>query len=313
MLGVVLLLACLPTRRGHVGSSAEPALPCSMGRCNGGGGARHGGGGFQQGQAKGQKTGKAGHGKSGAHDSSRSQREVQKRDKFGKPLNYGPYQNGYYVGGAKPAPAQGLGVQADNAAVLELGALVERLEDGKSNDGGSKGAGSKRPGNKEGSSTGQGEEKRYDTDGVLYTKTEFMQEYGGTWEWEQAERPKESAEPAKGKTAPRKAEAAAAAEAAAPAPLAAPASAPMSEAQKQQSTRLQAEWAEQQTAPKLAAMRKARQRLPAYNSRAEVLAALEKNQALVVCGETGCGKSTQARPQCTALMIPRPGHDPRPS
>ena len=60
---------------------------------------------------------------------------MQKRDKFGKPLNYGPYQNGYYVGGAKPAPAQGLGVQADNAAVLELGALVERLEDGKSNDG----------------------------------------------------------------------------------------------------------------------------------------------------------------------------------
>ena len=87
----------------------------------------------------------------------------------------------------------------------------------------------------------------------------------------------------------------------------------MSEAQKQQSTRLQAEWAEQQTAPKLAAMRKARQRLPAYNSRAEVLAALEKNQALVVCGETGCGKSTQARPQRTASMLPRPAHDPRPS
>ena len=55
-----------------------------MGRCNGGGGARHGGGGYQDGQAKGTKAGKRGHGKSGQHDATTSTREVQKRDKFGK-------------------------------------------------------------------------------------------------------------------------------------------------------------------------------------------------------------------------------------
>ena len=91
-----------------------------MGRCNGGGGARHGGGGYQDGQAKGTKAGKRGHGKSGQHDATASTREVQKRDKFGKPLNHGPYQNGYHVGGSKQA-AQGVNVQADNVA--ELGAL----------------------------------------------------------------------------------------------------------------------------------------------------------------------------------------------
>lgn len=32
------------------------------------------------------------------------------------------------------------------------------------------------------------EERRYDTDGVLYTKAEFVGEYGGTREWEQAKR-----------------------------------------------------------------------------------------------------------------------------
>ena len=93
----------------------------TMGRCNGGGGARHGGGGYQDGQAKGTKAGKRGHGKSGQHDATASTREVQKRDKFGKPLNHGPYQNGYHVGGSKQA-AQGVNVQADNVA--ELGALL---------------------------------------------------------------------------------------------------------------------------------------------------------------------------------------------
>ena len=73
-----------------------------MGRCNGGGGRRHGGGGFQEGQKTGAKAGKAGHGKSGAHDATATKREAQKRDKFGAPLNYGPYRNGYYVGGDKP-------------------------------------------------------------------------------------------------------------------------------------------------------------------------------------------------------------------
>ena len=62
-----------------------------MGRCNGGGGARHGGGGYQDGQAKGTKAGKRGHGKSGQHDATASTREVQKRDKFGKPLSARSY------------------------------------------------------------------------------------------------------------------------------------------------------------------------------------------------------------------------------
>ena len=268
-----------------------------MGRCNGGGGARHGGGGFQDGQSKGTKSGKAGHGRSGAHDSSQTQRETQKRDKFGKPINYGPYVNGYHVGGAKQA-AQGLGIHADNAAVQELGALVERLEDSRSKAGGGP-SGS-------GGVGGNGVEKRYDTDGVLYTKDEFVQEYGagGTWEWDQAERPKgaaAAAAPANGGKAPKKAPGATAAAATtngastAPAPAAEPASTPMSDAQKKESARLQTEWAAQQAsaAPKAAAMRKARQRLPAYGSRAEVLATLARSQALVVCGETGCGKSTQ--------------------
>lgn len=30
-------------------------------------------------------------------------------------------------------------------------------------------------------------ERRYDTDGCLYTKAEFIQEYGGTWEWDEAQ------------------------------------------------------------------------------------------------------------------------------
>ena len=111
-----------------------------MGRCNGGGGAKHGGGGYQDGQAKGTKTGKRGHGKSGGHDSTAETREVQRRDKFGNPLNYGPYQNGYHVGASKQA-AQGLSVQADNVA--ELSELLGRLEadENKAGDGSKAGAG----------------------------------------------------------------------------------------------------------------------------------------------------------------------------
>ena len=158
-----------------------------MGRCNGGGGARHGGGGYQDGQAKGTKAGKRGHGKSGQHDATASTREVQKRDKFGKPLNHGPYQNGYHVGGSKQA-AQGVNVQADNVA--ELGALLGRLEakEGKPGGGSKPGAGSKAGagGGGGGSSitsapgwSGAGEERRRDVDGQLYTKAEFVQVCGG--------------------------------------------------------------------------------------------------------------------------------------
>ena len=101
-----------------------------MGRCNGGGGRRHGGGGFQEGQNKGTKSGKAGHGKSGAHDSTSSQRELQRRDKYGQPLNYGPFRNGYYVGGEKKptAEAQDVGIAQEQCAALSLVAAATRDE-----------------------------------------------------------------------------------------------------------------------------------------------------------------------------------------
>ena len=75
-----------------------------MGRCNGGGGRRHGGGGFQEGQKSGAKAGKAGHGKSGKHDGAKSQREPQRLDKLGRPLNHGPWVNGYHVKTKDPKP-----------------------------------------------------------------------------------------------------------------------------------------------------------------------------------------------------------------
>ena len=40
------------------------------------------------------------------------------------------------------------------------------------------------------------EERRYDVDGVLYTKAEFVQEYGGTHEWKLAKRPGTTRPPA---------------------------------------------------------------------------------------------------------------------
>eukprot|EP00962_Isochrysis_galbana_P018845 scaffold5466_cov108-Isochrysis_galbana.AAC.1 len=40
-------------------------------------------------------------------------------------------------------------------------------------------------------------------------------------------------------------------------------------------------------------MRASRASLPAFRSRAAILAALDSSRVLVVCGETGCGKSTQ--------------------
>ena len=154
-----------------------------MGRCNGGGGAKHGGGGYQDGtgQGKGTKTGKRGHTARAASTTPRRKRartEVQKRDKFGQPLNHGPYQNGYHVGASKQA-AQGLTVQADNVA--ELGALLGRLEANESKAGGSgkagasggaggsssaAGAGGSRSSSAAGRSAA-GEERRHDVDGEL--------------------------------------------------------------------------------------------------------------------------------------------------
>ena len=41
------------------------------------------------------------------------------------------------------------------------------------------------------------------------------------------------------------------------------------------------------------AMLKSRKKLPIWNQRIEILEAVEKNQVVVLCGETGCGKTTQ--------------------
>ena len=91
-----------------------------MGRCNGGGGRRHGGGGWQQGQKSGNKAGKAGHGKSGAHDASKKAvREPQRLDKLGRPLNHGPWRNGYRIE-AKPASEQVERVGVGDAVAARL-------------------------------------------------------------------------------------------------------------------------------------------------------------------------------------------------
>ena len=98
---------------------------------------------------------------------------MQKRDKFGQPLNHGPYQNGYHVGASKQA-AQGLTVQADNVA--ELGALLGRLEANESKAGGSgkaaaggggsaAGAGGSSSSSSAAGRRAAGEERRHDVDG----------------------------------------------------------------------------------------------------------------------------------------------------
>ena len=69
--------------------------------------------------------GKAGHGKSGAHDATATKREAQKRDKFGAPLNYGPYRNGYYVGGDKPK--REVEEAVSNGVAAELQAIVQQV------------------------------------------------------------------------------------------------------------------------------------------------------------------------------------------
>eukprot|EP01043_Picozoa_sp_COSAG02_P007964 COSAG02_NODE_247_length_27137_cov_61.275057_10_plen_402_part_00 len=50
--------------------------------------------------------------------------------------------------------------------------------------------------------------------------------------------------------------------------------------------------------PEFRRMLEFRQQLPSYSQRAELIAALNSSQVLVVSGETGCGKTTQVRPRC---------------
>lgn len=50
---------------------------------------------------------------------------------------------------------------------------------------------------------------------------------------------------------------------------------------------------EQQTNPKYRKMREDRKKLPAWSKMNEILDLIQKNQVVIISGETGCGKSTQ--------------------
>ena len=78
--------------------------------------------------------------------------------------------------------------------MLEHGATLLHAGKRKSVAGvGAAGAGS----GGEGAGAGAAEERRYDLDGELYTRAEFVEEYGGTREWDAAER--QAPAPAQGK------------------------------------------------------------------------------------------------------------------
>lgn len=52
-------------------------------------------------------------------------------------------------------------------------------------------------------------------------------------------------------------------------------------------------WQKKSTAPRYQAMLQSRMQLPMWNFRQEVVDAVEREQVVIICGETGCGKSTQ--------------------
>ena len=226
-----------------------------MGRCNGGGGRRTGGGGFQEGQCTGKKTGKTGHGRNSDH--APVQREQQRFDKTGKPLNYGPFRNGYYVADKKPqAQAQAVGIAAEQVAALSLlaseqaaaGAVLAQEHAPPPNGGTSFGAAGGA-----GSSAGATSSASSSIAAIATAKE-------------------------KKKKAP---------------PAAIGSAHEMSAAQRKESERLTAAQAALDAAPEHAKMRQTRARLPAFESRAAVVEAVRAAPSLVICGETGCGKSTQ--------------------
>ncbi|KAI1432709.1 helicase associated domain-containing protein [Xylaria sp. CBS 124048] len=52
-------------------------------------------------------------------------------------------------------------------------------------------------------------------------------------------------------------------------------------------------WYEKSATPRFRAMLQSRMQLPMWQFRQEVLATVEREQVVIICGETGCGKSTQ--------------------
>ena len=56
---------------------------------------------------------------------------------------------------------------------------------------------------------------------------------------------------------------------------------------------LKAIWSSKQSTPSYGRMVNSRKKLPIWNFKYDLLAAIEKSQVVIVCGETGCGKSTQ--------------------
>ncbi|KAI1408368.1 P-loop containing nucleoside triphosphate hydrolase protein [Hypoxylon sp. FL1857] len=52
-------------------------------------------------------------------------------------------------------------------------------------------------------------------------------------------------------------------------------------------------WADKSSTPRFQAMLQSRMQLPMWHFRDQVLSAVEREQVVIVCGETGCGKSTQ--------------------
>ncbi|KAH8646695.1 P-loop containing nucleoside triphosphate hydrolase protein [Xylariales sp. PMI_506] len=52
-------------------------------------------------------------------------------------------------------------------------------------------------------------------------------------------------------------------------------------------------WADKASTPKFHTMLQSRMQLPMWHFRQQVLEAVDRNQVVIICGETGCGKSTQ--------------------
>ena len=68
---------------------------------------------------------------------------------------------------------------------------------------------------------------------------------------------------------------------------------PLTGTQSPESKTLRATWKEKASTPSYIRMLKSRIALPIWDFRNDLLEAIENNQIVIVCGETGCGKSTQ--------------------